>query len=97
MTSIAMQRQAIEDCLAYLEQAIPSRRHIIDVARAGCHTLAWLEKRQHLTRALHELDKQMPGLTELIESFPGTRITVRDCGDDPDPPRQHGPNEDFTL
>lgn len=91
MTSLAMQRQAIEDCLAFLEQSAPARRHLVDVAREGCRTLAWLDKRQHLVRALHELDKQAPGLADLLEAFPGTRIEVRES-DGP-----HGPNQDFSL
>lgn len=73
-SSIAQQRQAIEHCLALLADNEPQFAHFIEQARDGCRTLAWLEKRQHLVKAIAELDKQAPQLAALFEAFPGLKI-----------------------
>lgn len=74
-TSLSMQRQAVEHCLALLESATDGHGDVINMARDACRTLAWFERRAELTRALVELEKAGgPFLAELCETFPGTRI-----------------------
>lgn len=77
MTSIAQQRQAIEHCLALLERS-PGyfSPDIRAAARQGCLTLAWIEKRQHLVKAIHALDQDAPAVAALFETFPGATIAA---------------------
>lgn len=74
MISLAQQRQAIEHCLALLESQRNVSPGILAAARQGCLTLAWLEKRQHLVKAIASLDEQAPQLAALCEAFPGIRL-----------------------
>lgn len=74
MTSLAQQRQAIEHCLAMLRTYDRIDPTILEKAQAGCKTLAWLDKRQHLARALSELEKDAPGAAALAETFPDARV-----------------------
>lgn len=76
MTSIAKQRQAIEHCLAMLETYDRIAPEILGPARDGCRTLAWIEKRQHLVKAIHALDQDAPAVAALFETFPGATIAA---------------------
>ena len=76
MTSIAKQRQAIEHCLAMLETYDRIAPEILAPARDGCRTLAWIEKRQHLVKAIHALDQDAPAVAALFETFPGATIAA---------------------
>lgn len=76
MSSISMQRQAVEHCLALLESAMDGHDAVIATARDACRTLAWFERRSELVRALVDLEKRAPGLAELAQEFPGTRIEI---------------------
>ena len=79
--SLAMQRQHIEHCLAFLESLTGSEHadHIAG-ARQGCLSLAWFERRSELTRELVRLEKDAPELAALLREMPGARIAdVRTC------------------
>lgn len=73
-TSLAKQRQAIEHCLAMLQTYDRIAPEILETAYAGCKTLAWLGKRQHLARAMAELDKDAPAAALIAETFPDARV-----------------------
>ena len=78
MRTLSAQRQAIEHCLAALESLSKGEyEDHLAVARQGCLTLGWFERRQELVRRVADLDKAAPGLAALLETFPDARIEVR--------------------
>lgn len=80
--SLSFQRQSVEHLIAH------SARHvsedIISAARQAALTLAWLETRQDLIRAIVDLDKRAPRLAGLLEAFPGSRLEVTEADTDDD-------------
>lgn len=74
MTPLAKQRQALEHCLEMLETYDRIAPDVLEPARQGCLTLAWLEKRQHLVKAIAALDEQAPQLAALCDTFPGIKL-----------------------
>ena len=79
--SLAMQRQCVEHVVALAE----SQAGVVSASvREGCRqaalTLAWLERRQELMRALDRLERERPELVELLNAFRGSEIVdVRDA------------------
>lgn len=73
-TSLAMQRQSIEHCLAHLERISPGLADVIAKAREGARTLAWLEKRQGLIKKIVALDRDEPALAALLVALPDAEI-----------------------
>lgn len=73
-TSLAMQRQSIEHCLAHLERADSGLSDVIAKAREGVRTLAWLEKRQVLIKKIVALDRDEPALAALLVALPEAEI-----------------------
>lgn len=72
--SLPAQRQALRHCVEIARRA--TGPEVIATAEAGLATLAWLERRAELARALAELDRTAPGLAALLEAFPGSAIDV---------------------
>lgn len=73
--SISYQRQAIEHLIALREKDDTREvSSICDAAKQACITLAWLERRKELVRALDRLERERPDLAELFEAFPGSEI-----------------------
>ncbi len=70
--SLAMQRGAVEHMIAAAESAGVTTAK--EAARQAVLTLAWLERRQELVRALDRLERERPDLIELFEAFPGSEI-----------------------
>jgi hypothetical protein len=70
--SIAQQRQAIEHLIALQKDDTPMS--VASMAKQGALTLAWLERRQELMRALDRLERERPDLVDLFREFPGTEI-----------------------
>lgn len=73
MSSLLQQRTAIEHCLVFAQQA-GVEDTILDNARSGCLSLAWFERREHLTKELIRLNKEAPYLAELLQAFPGGQV-----------------------
>ena len=74
--SLAQQRQAVEHLLALFMEADST---ITGAARQAVLTLAWLERRAELMRALDRLERERPDLVDLFREFPGAEIAdVRD-------------------
>jgi hypothetical protein len=69
--SLAQQRQAVEHLLALFMQADST---ITGAARQAVLTLAWLERRAELMRALDRLERERPDLVDLFRAFPGAEI-----------------------
>jgi hypothetical protein len=69
--SIAQQRQAVEHLLALFMQADST---ITGAARQAVLTLAWLERRAELIKALDRLERERPDLVDLFKEFPGAEI-----------------------
>ena len=73
--SLSAQRQNIEHCLALLETLAPGEHKAhIEIARQGCLSLAWFEKRTELTREIVRLEKAAPELSALLHQIPGVQI-----------------------
>lgn len=79
MSTLTEQREAIEICLDQLEafliqdkDAVP--KSILETAKKGCTSMAWIERRQELVRALHKLQQDAPEMAKLFEEFPGSEI-----------------------
>jgi len=73
--SLSFQRQNIEHCLALLESLAPGEHaENIALARQGCLSLRWFERRQELTRELVRLEKDCPELAFLLREIPGVQI-----------------------
>jgi hypothetical protein len=73
--SLSMQRQSIEHLLSVLEsqgKRTKSDRwqQMIETARYGCRTLAWIERREDLIRKLVALEEAEPTLAEILRVFP---------------------------
>jgi hypothetical protein len=83
--SLALQRQAIENLLHILEQqgkttkGNPQWLQMIETARHGCRTLAWIERREDLIRKIHALHEAEPTLAAVLASFPDA--TLRELED----------------
>lgn len=69
--SLAMQRQAVEHLLALHEDAAST---VAASVRDACRTLAWMEKRQELIRAIADLNKRAPALAAILLEFPDAQI-----------------------
>jgi hypothetical protein len=79
--SLSMQRQSIEHLLGVLEsqgKRTKSDRwqQMIETARHGCRTLAWIERREDLIRKINALHDAEPALAAVLASFPDA--TLRD-------------------
>lgn len=80
--SLAQQRQSVEHVLAQTGRDEPDDS-IADAVRQACLTLAWLERRAELIRALDRLERERPELVDLFQAFPDTTIAdVRNRYDD---------------
>ncbi len=75
-TSLALQRGAIEHLIALHDDDAST---IIAAAKDGVRTLAWIERRQDLIRAIADLDRRAPAMAEILLAFPEARIVgIRD-------------------
>lgn len=80
MSTLSEQREAIEECLSYLGTVLDEREsysHINEaliLAKAGCTSIAWIERRQELVRALYKLEQDAPEMAKLFEAFPGSEF-----------------------
>jgi hypothetical protein len=77
--SLSMQRQSIEHLLSVLEsQGKKSKsdrwQQMIETARYGCRTLAWIERREDLIRKIHALHEAEPMLASILASFPDATL-----------------------
>jgi hypothetical protein len=84
--SLSMQRQSIEHLLGVLEsQGKRTKndrwREMIETARYGCRTLAWIERREELIKKLVALEEAEPLLAEIVRAFPHAtlREVVTEC------------------
>lgn len=81
--SIPQARQAVEHLIALVGTDATSS--VIDAAKHGAVILAFLERRSELMRALVDLERRAPALAELLQEFPGARISdVRGGSNDDD-------------
>lgn len=71
MTSLAMQRGAVEHLIALHDDEGST---VGAAAKDACRTLAWLEKRQELIRAIEDLNRRSPALADILLQFPGSTI-----------------------
>ena len=69
--SLAQQRQAIEHLIALHGHEANT---VATAAKQGALTLAWLERRSELVKALDRLERERPELVELLNAFPGSEI-----------------------
>jgi hypothetical protein len=83
-----MQRQSIEHLLHILEEQQsrralkdkPRYQQMIETARHGCRTLAWIERREELIRKIYALEAAEPLLAEILRAFPGAALReVLEC------------------
>jgi hypothetical protein len=74
--SLALQRQSLEHVLAVAgcHPADLVSPEIKEACRIGILTLAWLERRQELMKALDRLERERPDLVDLFREFPGSQI-----------------------
>jgi hypothetical protein len=72
--SLAQQRQAIEHLLVLQKRNNAWTDTIQEAAKQGALTLAWLERRSELMKALDRLERERPELVELLNAFPGSEI-----------------------
>jgi hypothetical protein len=70
--SIAQQRQAVEHLIALTHEDVSTS--VVQAAQQGALTLAWLERRAELMRALDRLERERPDLVDLFREFPGAEI-----------------------
>jgi hypothetical protein len=82
--SLSMQRQSIEHLLGVLEsqgQRTKSDRwqQMIETARHGCRTLAWIERREDLIRKINALHEAEPTLAAILASFPDATLRDIEC------------------
>ena len=68
--SITQQRQALEHLIALNTY----NETVTLAATQGVLTLAWLERRAELMKALDRLERQRPDLVDLFREFPGAEI-----------------------
>jgi hypothetical protein len=74
--SPAYQRQCVEHLLAYVEsQASDMSATVREGCRQAVLSLAWIERRQELLRALDHLERQRPDLVDLFRVFPEATIS----------------------
>jgi hypothetical protein len=67
-----MQRGAVEHMIAAAESA--GITTALEPARQAVLTLAWLERRRELMKALDRLERERPDLVDLFREFPGAQI-----------------------
>jgi hypothetical protein len=77
--SLSMQRQSIEHLLSVLESQGKRKKddrwqQMIETARHGCRTLAWIERREDLIRKIHALHEAEPMLASILASFPDATL-----------------------
>lgn len=79
-TSLAMQRQCVEHLLAFAEsRAGDMSASVIEGCRQAVLSLAWIERRQDLIKALDRMERHRPDLAEIFKEFPNAEIVdVRD-------------------
>lgn len=76
--SLAMARQCVEHLIALHGRGDDT---IVEGAKHAARTLAWLERRAELVKAIDALDKAAPELARLLLDAPGTQIAdVRRIG-----------------
>ena len=78
--SLAQQWQAIEHCLAMLQTYDRIAPEILAPASAGVDSLKFFGKRQHLARAMAELDKEAPGAAAIAETWPEAKVEIIGSG-----------------
>jgi hypothetical protein len=76
--SLSMQ-QSIEHLLSVLESQGKRKKddrwqQMIETARHGCRTLAWIERREDLIRKIHALHEAEPMLASILASFPDATL-----------------------
>jgi hypothetical protein len=80
MSSLANQRSCVEHLIALHRRSVDDDT-ILDGAKQAALTLAWLERRAELVKAIDALDKAAPELARLLLDAPGTQIAdVRRIG-----------------
>lgn len=72
MSTLTEQREALEECIAFAHGLVPKEK--LALAQKGCLSMAWLERRQELVRALYKLQQDAPEMAKLFEEFPGSEI-----------------------
>jgi hypothetical protein len=82
--SLSMQRQSIEHLLSVLEsQGKKSKSdrwlQMIETARYGCRTLAWIERREDLVRKINALHEAEPALAAILANFPDATLRDVEC------------------
>ena len=70
--SLSFQRQCLEHLIALGATQVSD--DVLEGARRGVLTLAWVERRQELLRALVELDRRAPALADIFRQWPEARI-----------------------
>lgn len=68
---ITLQREAVEQ--AY--NALIDTPHAPHLKQAAL-TLAWIERKAELVKAVDMLDREQPALAEVLAHFPGTKIAA---------------------
>jgi hypothetical protein len=82
--SLSMQRQSIEHLLSVLESQEKKSKsdrwqQMIETARYGCRTLAWIERREDLIRKINALHEAEPALASILASFPDATLRDVEC------------------
>lgn len=76
--SLTKRRQAIEHCIALAGKSAGDT--VIDAAQEGVKVLRWLEQREELFRQVERLSRQHPEMVALLETFPGSQLSVSRSG-----------------